>query len=152
MAIRYELLGLKPGHQYEARVSYPASIPAKVTLQLVGAKSSSTGLHLGRRLLDTEKIIFSVSTDGSVAGHPHPLLLLTAQSTSPHRDGPQGGSPLIVYNILIQELWLGIPTDTLPLIIFALVLLLAVFLNLPWWTRTAVPALESFILHQRRAE
>ena len=148
--LRYQLLGLKAGHQYEARVSYPASLPARVTLQLTGI--TSTAAFARRRLLDTEKIIFRVSPDGSVAGHPRPLLLLTAHSSSPHRDGPGGGSQQLIYNILVQELWLVVPTDTFPLISFAVLLLVVILLILPWWTRTAVPALENFILTQRRSE
>lgn len=150
---RYELLGLKAGHQYEARVSYSARLPAKVTLQLAGITSGHSTLGFARRrLLDTEKIVFQVSPDGSVLGHPRPLLLLSAHASSPHRDGPGGGPQQLVYNILVQELWLGVPTDTFPLISFAVVLLVAVILLLPWWTQTAVPALESFILIQRRSE
>ncbi|CAA3009331.1 uncharacterized protein LOC111384093 isoform X5 [Olea europaea subsp. europaea] len=47
----YELKGLKPHSWYEVKISYPAS-----------RGSSDLGLNMGRKLLNTEKLIFK--TDG----------------------------------------------------------------------------------------
>ncbi|KAF3652867.1 putative long chain base biosynthesis protein 1-like [Capsicum annuum] len=51
----YELQGLNSNKWYEVKISYPASIPATFTLQL---SKGSSGLNVGRKLLNTEKIIF----------------------------------------------------------------------------------------------
>ncbi|CAA2976261.1 uncharacterized protein LOC111402439 isoform X1 [Olea europaea subsp. europaea] len=57
----YELKGLKPHTWYEVKISYPASIPSSFSLQLKRG-SSDLGLNMGRKLLNTEKLIFK--TDG----------------------------------------------------------------------------------------
>ncbi|XP_022864089.1 uncharacterized protein LOC111384093 isoform X2 [Olea europaea var. sylvestris] len=57
----YELKGLKPHSWYEVKISYPASIPSSFSLQLKRG-SSDLGLNMGRKLLNTEKLIFK--TDG----------------------------------------------------------------------------------------
>ncbi|PHU09222.1 hypothetical protein BC332_21082 [Capsicum chinense] len=51
----YEMQGLNSNKWYEVKISYPASIAATFTLQL---SKGSSGLSVGRKLLNTEKIIF----------------------------------------------------------------------------------------------
>ncbi|GFQ01522.1 hypothetical protein PHJA_002296100, partial [Phtheirospermum japonicum] len=57
----YQLRGLRPYTWYEVKISYPASIPAGFSLRL-SRDISDTGLNHGRKLLNTEKLIFK--TDG----------------------------------------------------------------------------------------
>ncbi|XP_047971760.1 uncharacterized protein LOC125214681 isoform X2 [Salvia hispanica] len=57
----YHLHGLKPQMWYEVKISYPSSIPASFSLQLKRG-APDLGLNQGRKLLNTEKIIFK--TDG----------------------------------------------------------------------------------------
>ncbi|XP_027081362.1 uncharacterized protein [Coffea arabica] len=53
----YQLQGLRSNMWYEVKISYPASIPASFSLQLKNA-SSDPELNFGRKLLNTEKLIF----------------------------------------------------------------------------------------------
>lgn len=48
-----------------------------------------------RRLLNLEKIMFVSDEDGHAPG----VLLLSAKREGFHRDGPDGGSALLIYNI-----------------------------------------------------
>ncbi|KAL3159926.1 hypothetical protein ABBQ38_010320 [Trebouxia sp. C0009 RCD-2024] len=41
-AVRYSLQQLKPNTGYEVRVSYPATVPSKVTLQLISGSTIAT--------------------------------------------------------------------------------------------------------------
>ncbi|KAG5379102.1 hypothetical protein IGI04_026944 [Brassica rapa subsp. trilocularis] len=54
----YKLEGIKSNSWYEVKISYPASIPALFSLQLL--RNGEVGLKLNqmRRLLNTEKLIF----------------------------------------------------------------------------------------------
>ncbi|VVA92030.1 unnamed protein product [Arabis nemorensis] len=58
----YKLEGLKSNSWYEVKISYPASIPALFSLQLL--RNGVTGLKLNqmRRLLNTEKLIFKTES------------------------------------------------------------------------------------------
>ncbi|KAG1368802.1 hypothetical protein COCNU_14G012700 [Cocos nucifera] len=53
----YELQGLKKSAWYEVKISYPASIPSRFSIQL---ETGAPELWLGktRRLLNTERLIF----------------------------------------------------------------------------------------------
>ncbi|XP_024524495.1 uncharacterized protein LOC112344292 [Selaginella moellendorffii] len=51
----YQVRGLDPAHDYEIKVSYPASVPAAFSLTLLHSRRSS---GTTRRLLNVEKIIF----------------------------------------------------------------------------------------------
>ncbi|XP_057869676.2 uncharacterized protein LOC131076482 isoform X2 [Cryptomeria japonica] len=53
----YELHGIKPLRWYEVKISYPASIPARFSIAIVQDDSAKI-FNLGRRLLNTEKLIF----------------------------------------------------------------------------------------------
>ncbi|GAX79838.1 hypothetical protein CEUSTIGMA_g7278.t1 [Chlamydomonas eustigma] len=141
--VSYNLIGIKPGYSYEARVSHPASIPAKISLSISGAQYFSNSYKSRRRrsLLDCDKLVFTVEKDGTIQGHQQPVLLISAEKGSVHRDGPSGGLQQLVYNIVVQELWIGIPTDTFPVIAAAVVLVLVILLILPTWVEVVVPRL-----------
>lgn len=53
----YQLQGLQSHKWYEVKISYPASIPTSFSLQLRKG-ISDVGMTSGRKLLNTEKLIF----------------------------------------------------------------------------------------------
>ncbi|WMV42450.1 hypothetical protein MTR67_035835 [Solanum verrucosum] len=69
----YELQGLNSNKWYEVKISYPASIPATFTLQL--SKGSSV-LNVGRKLLNTEKIIFQADNSLQLLGDKGEMFVL----------------------------------------------------------------------------
>ncbi|KAF3608422.1 hypothetical protein DY000_02046026 [Brassica cretica] len=54
----YRLQGIKSSSWYEVKISYPASIPALFSLQLLRNGEMGLKLKQMRRLLNTEKLIF----------------------------------------------------------------------------------------------
>ena len=61
---RYKLVGVEPGTPYEVRISYPATNPAEVQLEVValGERPSGGRIRAGiRRLLNVEKLILQPS-------------------------------------------------------------------------------------------
>ncbi|VYS51217.1 unnamed protein product [Arabidopsis thaliana] len=58
----YKLQGLKSNSWYEVKISYPASIPARVSLQLLKNHEMELKLNQMRRLLNTEKLIFKAES------------------------------------------------------------------------------------------
>lgn len=100
-----------------------------------------------RKLLDLDKLIFTVAADGSVHGHAQPVLVLRAQRLAVHRHGPGAARPVLLYNIVLVRLYWGVlPRDTLPAIGLAAAGLLLLALCLPLWTERAVPALLDWLL------
>ncbi|CAE5958104.1 unnamed protein product [Arabidopsis arenosa] len=75
----YKLQGLKSNSWYEVKISYPASIPALFTLQLL--KNGVMGLHLNhmRRLLNTEKLIFKTESLEEVDNKDGLYVLVTVE-------------------------------------------------------------------------
>ncbi|XP_020550079.1 uncharacterized protein LOC105164710 isoform X1 [Sesamum indicum] len=122
----YQLRGLRPHMWYEVKISYPASIPASFSLQL-NRGSADLGLNLGRKLLNTEKIIFM--TDG--------MLLSTDQGGMSMLVNvkPEGVVAIpglqerdyIMFNIVCDELLLGIPHKAWYVVILALGCLVLAF-------------------------
>ncbi|PNX80204.1 hypothetical protein L195_g036201 [Trifolium pratense] len=100
----YQLQGLKPLTWYEVKISYPASIPASFSLQLKRNKSDFVQNN-NRRLLNTEKLIFKTDSDQD---ETH-LILVTVEPegfpAKPHVPERQ----FIIFNIVCDELLLGIP-------------------------------------------
>ncbi|KAM1013299.1 hypothetical protein ACFX13_044033 [Malus domestica] len=103
----YRLHGLKPYTSYEVKISYPASIPASFSLQLKKGdlESALTG---NRRLLNTEKLIFKTESLGSddqgemsvlVSVEPEGVVAIPNVQEREH----------IIFNIVCDELLLGIP-------------------------------------------
>ncbi|GBF90016.1 hypothetical protein Rsub_02722 [Raphidocelis subcapitata] len=148
-AKRYRLRDLKPSADYEVRVSYPASIPASLAFEWSGVPApdaAAPGRAATRRLLDTDKAIFSTDADGGGPGGKAPLLLLKAARRSVHKDGPEGGPDQLVFDIVLAELWFGVlPKDTLPVIVAAGIALLAALLLAPIWAGRLFPALVNWV-------
>ncbi|KAL0036451.1 hypothetical protein WJX77_008314 [Trebouxia sp. C0004] len=156
-SIRYSLEDLKPDTGYEVRVSYPATVPSKVTLQLI-SRNSAQPVHTHRRqLLDTEKIIFYTDDLATYQGQEH-IVEIQAEATGIHRDGPAAKPDYFLYNIgqldlgpaqlcdaVLAELVLGVPRDAFPVVMMVFFAVMAVALLLPWWVNHAVPAMLSFV-------
>ncbi|XP_042988529.1 uncharacterized protein LOC122316074 isoform X5 [Carya illinoinensis] len=104
----YQLQGLKPYTWYEVKISYPASIPASFSLQLKRGKSNSVLNHY-RRLLNTEKLIFRTESLESLSNEDGIYVLVTVEPEGivaiPHVQERL----FIIFNIVCDELLLGIP-------------------------------------------
>ncbi|KNA12269.1 hypothetical protein SOVF_127410 [Spinacia oleracea] len=111
MGSRYYLLqGLKPDTWYEVKISYPASIPAMFSLQLKRGVSG-VGMNRLRKLLNTEKLIFKAENLDEVNRQGGFYVLITVE--------PEGFVAIpgvqerenILFNIVCDELMLGIPHE-----------------------------------------
>ncbi|XP_004494589.1 uncharacterized protein [Cicer arietinum] len=100
----YQLQGLKPHMWYEVKISYPASIPASFSLQLKRDKSDAV-LNNNRRLLNTEKLIFKTGNDQD---EPH-LILVTVEPEGFPAKQHVLERQFIIFNIVCDELLLGLP-------------------------------------------
>uniref|UniRef100_A0A2C9WAU0 Uncharacterized protein n=1 Tax=Manihot esculenta TaxID=3983 RepID=A0A2C9WAU0_MANES len=102
----YQLQGLKSHTWYEVKISYPASIPATFSIQLK-KDGSDMGMNKNRRLLNTEKLIFK--TDSLTGNQNNLYVLVTVEPEGvvaiPHVPERQ----YIIFNIVCDELLLGIP-------------------------------------------
>ncbi|KAH0645134.1 hypothetical protein KY284_033018 [Solanum tuberosum] len=124
----YELQGLNSNKWYEVKISYPASIPATFTLQL---SKGSSGLNVGRKLLNTEKIIFQADNSLQLLGDKGEMFVLVNVE-------PEGIVAIpgvkerehIIYNIVCDELLFGIPHQAWYVVVLV-VLCLALALVIP---------------------
>ncbi|XP_015083455.1 uncharacterized protein LOC107026863 isoform X1 [Solanum pennellii] len=124
----YELQGLNSNKWYEVKISYPASIPATFTLQL---SKGSSGLNVGRKLLNTEKIIFQADNSLQLLGDEGKMFVLVNVE-------PEGIVAIpgvkerehIIYNIVCDELLFGIPHQAWYVVVLV-VLCLALALVIP---------------------
>ncbi|KAL6782462.1 hypothetical protein ACKKBG_A06880 [Auxenochlorella protothecoides x Auxenochlorella symbiontica] len=140
--VRYVPLGLAPNTTYEARVSYPATNPARVRLWLEGEVQGSA-----RMLLDAERIIFRSDARGRMVGTDRNpgAILMRAERWAMHRDGEAGAPKQLAYDIVMERSVLGVPSSAGPIILVAAALLVVVAAALPWWTHRAVPALLDWL-------
>lgn len=100
----YQLQGLKPHTWYEVKISYPASIPASFSIQLKRNKSDGV-LNNNRRLLNTEKLIFKTSSNQD----EFQLILVTVEPEGFPAKLHVAERQFIIFNIVCDELLLGIP-------------------------------------------
>eukprot|EP00262_Sarcandra_glabra_P018592 TRINITY_DN672_c0_g1_i1.p1 TRINITY_DN672_c0_g1~~TRINITY_DN672_c0_g1_i1.p1 ORF type:complete len:195 (-),score=6.90 TRINITY_DN672_c0_g1_i1:64-648(-) len=104
----YRLRGLKASVWYEVKISYPASIPASFSIKLKTDKLD-VAFNVKRRLLNTEKLIFKAENHNLHLGHSEVHVLVTVESSgivaNPHLLERQS----IIFNIVCDELSLGIP-------------------------------------------
>ncbi|XP_021735983.1 uncharacterized protein LOC110702565 isoform X1 [Chenopodium quinoa] len=120
MGSRYYLLqGLKPDTWYEVKISYPATTPAMFSLQLKRGVSD-VGLNRLRKLLNTEKLIFKAEDLDEINRQGGLYVLITVE--------PEGFVAIpgvqerenILFNIVCDELMLGIPHKAWLVAAFAL--------------------------------
>ncbi|KAG6524822.1 hypothetical protein ZIOFF_014766 [Zingiber officinale] len=89
----YELLGLRRSSSYEVKISYPASIPAKFSIQLQRPRLELRSTK-NRRLLDTEKLIFKADQEESV------FVSLTVENGGVIAMKSVPEQELVIYNIV----------------------------------------------------
>ncbi|KAF8023232.1 hypothetical protein BT93_F0669 [Corymbia citriodora subsp. variegata] len=123
----YKLEGLKPYTFYEVKISYPASIPASFSMQLT-MDDSDSARNLNRRLLNTEKITFKMDSFKLIQnqGGMHVLVTVEPEGVVAIRDVKERES--IIYNIVCDELLLGIPHKAWPVGILVLLCLVVAFI------------------------
>ncbi|KAE9609122.1 hypothetical protein Lal_00020311 [Lupinus albus] len=99
----YQIQDLKPNTWYEVKISYPASIPASFSIELKRDKLNMV-INKNRRLFNTEKLIFKNYSDQDKT-----YVLVTVKPegflAKPHVPERQ----FIIFNIVCDELLLGIP-------------------------------------------
>lgn len=104
----YQINGLKPQTWYEVKISYPASIPASFAIQLKRG-DSNLQLKQQRKLLNTEKLIFESGDVKLLSEQDGSFVLVTVEPEGvvaiPHVQEREE----IIYNIVCDELLLGIP-------------------------------------------
>ncbi|CAA0810543.1 Unknown protein [Striga hermonthica] len=124
-ACLYELRGLRPRTWYEVKISYPASIPASFSLRL-SRGISDLGLNRGgRKLLNTEKLIFETDEILSSVEQGRMYVLLNVEPEGVVAIPGKQEREYIMFNIVCDELLLGIPHKAW--FVVALVLVCLVF-------------------------
>ncbi|KAI3887120.1 hypothetical protein MKX03_008060, partial [Papaver bracteatum] len=108
----YRLNGLKSSTWYEVKISYPASIPASFSIQLIRDKSD-IGHNWNRRLLNTEKLIFKADND-DIPNHQsldqsEKYVLVSVEPAGVVAIPGVKERELVLFNIVCDELFLGIP-------------------------------------------
>ncbi|PSR89325.1 GATA zinc finger domain-containing protein [Actinidia chinensis var. chinensis] len=127
----YQLEGLKSHTWYEVKISYPASIPSSFSLLLTRDKSS-LGHNRQRKLLNTEKLIFKTDEMELPNDQGGMYVLVTVE--------PEGIVAIpnvlerkeVVFNIVCDELLLGIPRYAWWVVILVL-LCLGLALGIPFF-------------------
>ncbi|KAL3498532.1 hypothetical protein ACH5RR_041264 [Cinchona calisaya] len=104
----YQLQGLKSNTWYEVKISYPASIPASFSIQLQRG-SSDLGLNFGRKLLNTEKFIFRTDMLESLNDQGGFYVLVNVVPEGVVAIPGAQERKYIIFNIVCDELFLGIP-------------------------------------------
>ncbi|KAI3904296.1 hypothetical protein MKW92_039262 [Papaver armeniacum] len=108
----YRLNGLKSSTWYEVKISYPASIPARFSIQLIRDKSD-IGHNWNRRLLNTEKLIFKADSN-DIPNHQRldqneKYVLVSVEPAGVVAIPGVKERELVLFNIVCDELLLGIP-------------------------------------------
>ncbi|KAF8113679.1 hypothetical protein N665_0046s0030 [Sinapis alba] len=124
----YRLEGLKSNSWYEVKISYPASIPALFSLQLLRNGEMGLKINQMRRLLNTEKLIFK---SDSLDEHKEGLYVLVTVEPEGIVAIPNFNErSFIIYNIVCEEQLLGIAYSCWSVVVLV-VLCLVVALILP---------------------
>ncbi|EOA36255.1 hypothetical protein CARUB_v10010341mg [Capsella rubella] len=121
----YKLQGLKSNSWYEVKISYPASIPALFTLQLL--KNGVVGLKLNqmRRLLNTEKLMFKTETLEEAKNKDGLYVLVTVEPEGVVAIPKIKERSFIIYNIVCEEQLLGIPYSSWSVVVLVVLCLVA---------------------------
>ncbi|CAH9089196.1 unnamed protein product [Cuscuta europaea] len=122
----YHLQGLKSHTWYEVKISYPASIPATFSLQLKRGSSKFESSQ-GRKLLNTEKLIFKTGSLDLLNNQDAMFILVTVE--------PEGFVAIpgvqernsIMFNIVCDELYLGIPQKAWYVVVLVILCLVVSF-------------------------
>ncbi|KAI3917627.1 hypothetical protein MKW98_021389 [Papaver atlanticum] len=108
----YRLNELKSSTWYEVKISYPASIPSSFSIQLIRDKSV-IGHNWNRRLLNTEKLIFKADSN-DIPNHQsldqsEKYVLVSVEPAGVVAIPGVKERELVLFNIVCDELLLGIP-------------------------------------------
>nr|GMD44190.1 uncharacterized protein LOC109179876 isoform X1 [Ipomoea batatas] len=123
----YHLQGLKSHTWYEVKISYPASqIPATFSLQL---KKDSSGFELNRerKLLNTEKLIFKTDVLDLLDNQGAMFVLVTVEPEGVVAIRGVQERKFIIFNIVCDELYLGIPEKAWYVVVLAILCLVVAF-------------------------
>ncbi|GMH33067.1 hypothetical protein BSKO_00901 [Bryopsis sp. KO-2023] len=140
----YRLIGLKRNKSYEVRVSYPATIPCKISLGVFRSKEGISSSSKFRKLLNVEKLIFNSEESDVMFAKMH------AEADGVRPLAVNEPQDWLLYNIVLEEVMFGIPVDSFPVIAMAVAILVVAFLfvcvcdlpGLDWlvaWIRGPVP-------------
>ncbi|GKV09995.1 hypothetical protein SLEP1_g21424 [Rubroshorea leprosula] len=125
----YQLQGLKPHTWYEVKISYPASIPSSFSLQLKKGNADS-GPMMNRRLLNTEKLIFKTDNLDTTNDQGELYVLVTVEPEGVVAIPNVKEREFVIFNIVCDELLLGIPHKAWWVVLCALICLGLAF-NIP---------------------
>ncbi|WZY98427.1 hypothetical protein YC2023_070756 [Brassica napus] len=126
----YRLQGLKSNSWYEVKISYPASIPALFSLQLLRNGEMGLKLKQTRRLLNTEKLIFKTESFEQVDDKDGLYVLVTVEPEGIVAIPNFKERSFIIYNIVCEEQLLGIAYSCCSVVVLV-VLCLVVSVSLP---------------------
>ncbi|KAH6783833.1 caveolin-1 protein [Perilla frutescens var. hirtella] len=126
-ACLYHLQGLKPQMWYEVKISYPASIPASFSLQLERG-TPDVGLNRGRKLLNTEKIIFKADGITSLTEQGEMSVLVNLEPEGVVALPGKQEREYAMFNIVCDELLLGIPHEAWYVVVLVLLCLVLAFM------------------------
>ncbi|ESQ34705.1 hypothetical protein EUTSA_v10008823mg [Eutrema salsugineum] len=126
----YKLEGLKSNSWYEVKISYPASIPALFSLQLLRNGEMGLKLNQMRRLLNTEKLIFKSESLEEVNNKDGLYVMVTVEPEGIVAIPNFKERSFIIYNIVCEEQLLGIAYSCWSVVVLV-VLCLVVALILP---------------------
>ncbi|KAD4179176.1 hypothetical protein E3N88_27767 [Mikania micrantha] len=132
----YQLQGLRPSMWYEVKISYPASIPARFSLQLKRGDSDSLVNH-HRKLLNTEKLVFMNDDTDLRNNQSITYVVLTVEPEGVVAIPNLKEREMVIYNIVCDELMLGIPYDAWWVVILAVVCLGVAF-SVPFFLPSVV--------------
>uniref|UniRef100_A0A251V7V3 Uncharacterized protein n=2 Tax=Helianthus annuus TaxID=4232 RepID=A0A251V7V3_HELAN len=118
----YQLQGLRPKTWYEVKISYPASIPASFSLELKRGESELLLKH-HRKLLNTEKLIFKNDDADLQNDQSETFVVLTVEPEGVVAIPNGKERETVIYNIVCDELMLGIPHEAWWVVILAVVCL-----------------------------
>ncbi|XP_043713560.1 uncharacterized protein LOC122662065 [Telopea speciosissima] len=104
----YLLSGLNLSSWYEVKISYPASIPTSFSIQLKRGKLDHE-FNWNRRLLNTEKLIFKANFLDLNSYKDGTYVLVTAETAGIVALPRAQERQFVVFNIVCDELLLGIP-------------------------------------------
>nr|XP_043623061.1 uncharacterized protein LOC122594816 [Erigeron canadensis] len=124
----YKLQGLKPSTWYEVKISYPASIPASFYLQLKKEDDLNVVMNHRRKLLNTEKLIFKnddADLSNELKNGTYVLLTVEPEGVVAIPNGKE--REMVIYNIVCDELVLGIPHKAWWVVILAVLCLVLAF-------------------------
>ncbi|AAF20246.1 unknown protein; 29373-28495 [Arabidopsis thaliana] len=124
----YKLQGLKSNSWYEVKISYPASIPARVSLQLLKNHEMELKLNQMRRLLNTEKLIFKAESLKEVNNKAGLNVLVTLEPEGIVAIPNSRERYFIIYNIVCEEQLMGIPYSSWSVVLLVALCLVVSFI------------------------